>query len=53
MNIIKIKTSVGFFGMEYYYNEFSIVDNMNFPKDTKFPITEEEALKFIEEKKKE
>ncbi len=41
--IVKIKTSVGYFGMEYYYNEFSIIDSMNFPKDTKFPITEEEA----------
>ena len=50
---VKIKTSVGYFGMEYYYNEFTIVENMKFPKGTKFPITEEQALKLIEEKKTE
>ena len=47
--IVKIKTSVGYFGMEYYYNEFPIVENMNFPKGTKFPITDEELKKIKQE----
>ncbi len=47
-DIIKIKTSVGFFGMEYYYDEFPIVENLNVPKDTKFPITEED-LKILKQ----
>ena len=34
--------------MEYYYDEFPIVENLNVPKDTKFPITEED-LKILKQ----
>ncbi len=52
-DIVKVQTRKGYFGFEYYlpFSPSDKVDSKLFPKDTVFPLTEEEAQKIINSSK--
>ena len=49
-SVVKLEINQGFFGIEYV-TKWTALDSSLFPDDTKFPLTEEEGLKALEEKK--